>query len=476
MTERLHPVRLVHQHLRRAASLLEQRQFAAAAAEVEAALAVDPASLAARTLQEKLTAAQRVRPPAPRPPAESTPAPPIPAPADRFVPSGVDAQAWLGFEHRIQERRFTALLDTLAAALRAGDAAGARLALEEARELRPDAPELEAAADQLSVLPLLIPATSERNRARMRTLGAVSLLACGVALLVGLDAVRTDGDVVPVSVPGNEPVNTPPPLSANVAVPKMADGAVPFLLPALAGDGMVGTVGVHPALAIEPQVQFTEPVLRPATLIDRTLPPIGEIPDDYVAPSAVPAVRDILPPATQSSLPSPPPLSAPGPRNVPSASASPSTATPSALAASALIGGSAGPPSGVAATAASPLAAAAVPPRVDEHGVTQALNQYARAYGRLDAGAARAVWPSVDERALARAFAGLESQNVSFDSCDIDVRGTTANASCRGQASYVGKVGAREPRTEPRQWRFELRRDGEAWKIESAEARRVSSY
>jgi len=228
-------------------------------------------------------------------------------------------------------------------------------------------------------------------------------------------------------------------------------------------------------LVRETQVRFTEPVLRPVTLIERTLPPIGEVPDDYVAPSAVPAVRDMLPPATQ---PARPPL--PQPRDVPAASASLSTAlstaTPSALAASALTGASAAPPPGGAASAASPLAAAVVPPRVDEHGVTQALNQYASAYGRLDAGAARAVWPSVDERALARAFAGLESQNVSFDSCDIDVRGTTANASCRGQASYVGKVGTREPRTEPRQWRFELRRDGDAWKIESAEARRVSAY
>jgi hypothetical protein len=121
------------------------------------------------------------------------------------------------------------------------------------------------------------------------------------------------------------------------------------------------------------------------------------------------------------------------------------------------------------------LATVAGAARADEPGVKQALNQYARAYGRLDAGAARAVWPTVDERALARAFAGLESQDVSFDNCDIEVRGATANASCRGQASYVGKIGAREPRTEARQWRFELRRDGDAWKIESAEARRVTA-
>lgn len=102
------------------------------------------------------------------------------------------------------------------------------------------------------------------------------------------------------------------------------------------------------------------------------------------------------------------------------------------------------------------------------------MHRYAAAYGNLDVGAARDVWPNVDQRALARAFDSLASQTVSFDSCDIDVRGAVANASCRGQASYVGKVGRTEPRTEPRTWRFELRRDGERWTIERAEARRGS--
>ena len=82
------------------------------------------------------------------------------------------------------------------------------------------------------------------------------------------------------------------------------------------------------------------------------------------------------------------------------------------------------------------------------------------------------MWPTVNERALARAFAGLTSQDVAFDDCEIDVRGARANASCRGRASYVGKIGSGEQRTESRTWRFELRRDGDAWKIENAEARR----
>jgi hypothetical protein len=108
----------------------------------------------------------------------------------------------------------------------------------------------------------------------------------------------------------------------------------------------------------------------------------------------------------------------------------------------------------------------------EEGRVAAALDAYAHAFARLDARAARFVWPTVDERALARAFEGLASQNVVFDDCAIDVRGTSAHAACRGTASYVTKVGRDNVRVEPRTWRFELQRDGEAWKIASAEARR----
>jgi len=115
------------------------------------------------------------------------------------------------------------------------------------------------------------------------------------------------------------------------------------------------------------------------------------------------------------------------------------------------------------------------PVREEESRVEAVLRQYARAYGNLDATAARDVWPSVDQRALARAFDSLRSQQLSLQDCQIDVDGSKANASCRGQAQYVGKVGSGEPRIEPRTWRFELRRDGDVWKIANAEARRPTS-
>jgi len=100
------------------------------------------------------------------------------------------------------------------------------------------------------------------------------------------------------------------------------------------------------------------------------------------------------------------------------------------------------------------------------------VSQYASAYGQLNAAAVRSIWPTVDERALAKAFANLSSQSMSFDGCEINVNGSTARALCRGRASYVVKVGSQEKHNEPRTVRFDLRREGDSWKILKAETTR----
>ena len=108
----------------------------------------------------------------------------------------------------------------------------------------------------------------------------------------------------------------------------------------------------------------------------------------------------------------------------------------------------------------------------DEPAVRAVLQQYGSAYTRLDARAARVVWPSVDGRALARAFEALESQQVVFERCDVFVQGSEARAACRGSATYVPRVGDRRPRTEPRQWTFRLEKAADAnWRIASADIR-----
>jgi len=131
----------------------------------------------------------------------------------------------------------------------------------------------------------------------------------------------------------------------------------------------------------------------------------------------------------------------------------------------------------VAAMAPRAIAAPApVPSRVeavdDRALVQQTLQRYRSAYEGLDAQSAHAVWPAVNQVALARAFNGLESQSLTFDACDVRVRGEAATATCQGSARYVPKVGNREPRIEPRVWNFTLRKSGADWKIDSARADR----
>jgi hypothetical protein len=113
-----------------------------------------------------------------------------------------------------------------------------------------------------------------------------------------------------------------------------------------------------------------------------------------------------------------------------------------------------------------------IAPRVNEEaGVHAALGRYQDAYERLDAAAAKRIWPGVDERALSKAFANLESQSITFDDCRTVVGSTSATASCRGTATYVARLGNRNSQTQNRQWTFTLRKDGSAWELENVQVR-----
>ena len=90
--------------------------------------------------------------------------------------------------------------------------------------------------------------------------------------------------------------------------------------------------------------------------------------------------------------------------------------------------------------------------------------RYESAYNRLDAKAARTVWPGVNESALNRAFSGLVSQKVSLGLCDITVFGDIAGASCAGKARWEPKVGG-GLQTADRYWTFQLTRGAEGWNI-----------
>lgn len=211
-------------------------------------------------------------------------------------------------------------------------------------------------------------------------------------------------------------------------------------------------------------------------------------PERVVAPARVPAPTRATPPRTEppavvpasrERLAAPPPAvaptRAPAPRPEPPGTTEPPAApdavdaTPAPVA----IASAAPPPA-----PAPPLAPAPAPPVIpvaprerETRAVASVLGQYRAAFNTLDATAALAVWPSVNEKTLARAFDRLADQTVSFDACDIDVTAGLAQAACRGTARYVPKVGSRTPKAEAREWRFSLRKADRGWLIDRVDAR-----
>ena len=103
--------------------------------------------------------------------------------------------------------------------------------------------------------------------------------------------------------------------------------------------------------------------------------------------------------------------------------------------------------------------------------IESVLKNYAIAVSARDVGAAKSVWPAVDERALARAFDGLQEQRFELGSCDIRVEGSAAIATCVGTAQYRPKVGVRSMRSERRAWTFHLGLRNDTWSIENVDVR-----
>ena len=474
MAEDFELVRSYRQHLKRGAALLEEGRYDDALREVEQSLALDPHSVPAQALRDRICAA-RARTAAPLPESAVQP-------GKGFVPYGVNAASWRGFEQRITDRRVRALLDAANSAIVAGDAVTARVALAEARELKPDAAGLAELEARLSATPVAPPPEAvPAARIWMRAIGAAAMFLIGVSLLIGVEWLRPIDTITPSSsvmmrAPDAAPtrdVGAPGASDSGAAISEVEDGgeSVPAIItppePLLQPRGTTGTI---PATETRPVARNDAPAVRtqapPAAAPASETAVDAEVADDYVGRPDVARVENTAEPADPivaraeiTDLPEPIAASAAG------------------MAAAADERPAVNGPAVDAAPAALPSArvpAATVPPP-DRGRVEDVLRRYASAYRTLDASAARAVWPSVDEKALSRAFQNLASQHVSFDACDIDIRGAVANASCRGQASYVGKVGSREPRTEARTWQFELRRRGDAWLIEGVDARRLSA-
>jgi hypothetical protein len=127
-----------------------------------------------------------------------------------------------------------------------------------------------------------------------------------------------------------------------------------------------------------------------------------------------------------------------------------------------------------AIAAAAPISAGTSGAATDRAVIQALLNRYQNALNNLNAGEAKTLWPSVDERTLGRAFDQLEQQEVVFDACQTAITGLRAVASCQGHASYVPKVGKKLERIEAGRWTFKIRKSEGGWVIEGVESRAVS--
>jgi len=410
-----------------ARTALESGDRTRALAEVDAALALDPNFLAAAALRERIMGSgmgTEVPGTGFRVPRVQNPKNPEPAIRDPLPASGNPLPAaYARFEQKARRRRVDRRLDAARQAMARRNLRAAASALDEVIALDPNLPEL---SDLTAEFDRLRRACESSHRGP--TIAAA--LAFG-ALVFGATWLEQGRALLSHPFASTAPLvdaRSPEPLDVAASEEPAAEDPLAFF---------IGTSGRHDAL---PPPTFTPP---PAS-----------------SPIATP------PPPVRTVVSQPPPVtSAPPPQST-------SVATP-------IVAPAATPAITPPVTPAAPATVAPVdvprpslppPSRVesDETQIARALQQYRTAYERLDARQAQTVWPGVNEAALARAFAGLDSQTLTFDGCRTNVQGDEAVATCQGRMRYVPKIGSREPRVEPRTWTFVLKRSGTDWKIDTA--------
>ena len=121
------------------------------------------------------------------------------------------------------------------------------------------------------------------------------------------------------------------------------------------------------------------------------------------------------------------------------------------------------PPPVAAPPIAAPVGLSAA--AVDRQAVLHTVNEYKQAYESMDVEATAAVWPSVDRRALARAYSTLKSQDLELQNCSISIDDAKATTRCRGTIEYVRRIGSSTPRTGYQDFVFTLRKLGSNWII-----------
>ena len=189
------------------------------------------------------------------------------------------------------------------------------------------------------------------------------------------------------------------------------------------------------------------PSAAPAPAVAAAAPPAAA-PENPKPPDATPA--------TAKQVAEAPPVQPATPPSVTSAAKTPAAPRPAA------VPKAAAPPPVVERAAPRDEAEVAA----DRRAIQATVGRYREGFTNLDVNAVRAVWPSANEKELAREFGQLQDQRVEFHACNFDIKETTAAATCTGVAAYVQKAGDKNPRFDDRRWVFTLKRAGSDWVIQ----------
>jgi hypothetical protein len=263
------------------------------------------------------------------------------------------------------------------------------------------------------------------------------------------DVGTTSVNAQPVTPAGGPPVplgNQPPPVGPPpeaIARPNATAASTRTETPVPGAAPRTATENLSPPLVVAPPAPTAPPPTDPLTTAGVPLS-TREINDGREVASPSPAVP-IAPAATVEA----------------------SVVAPAAAGPAAPVAGTSSTTDRVRVTDATPGIAAAA----DEQRIAAVLKRFTDAYTQLNAPAAKAVWPSVDGRALSRAFDALESQSIEFDDCTVHFAGAEARAACVGNITYVPKIGRRSARTVNRHWNFVMKRNSEGWMIADAQMR-----
>jgi hypothetical protein len=365
--------------------------------------------------------------------------------------SHTSTHQWQSFEIRMRYRRAERCVARAEAAFDAGMEEEARAALAEARALNPETPDFDSV--RAAVLRRRAAVLAAQKQARLRRAAAIAG-ACVLFVAAAVAIWTTSGPAVSaptVPLAAAAPAPSAPAVPAATVSPS-TETAVPAVSGAsdsskAANDSVAPTSG-------ETRLTSTETAKPPDPL------PAAE--PSVAASSAAPEPSL---PAIEKSEPQLR-LETPAPATT-SASLPPSTSGADRLVSDL-------PTAVMRIPRPAPPPAAPPPPpdprTLEEPRVRATLAQFEAAYNSLSAQAAQAVWPTVDERSLARAFDSLESQQVALGECSITINGTTAAADCAVTTSWTPKVGGGQ-RRESRRWRFDLAKANGAWVIENFQAR-----